>query len=336
MSVRLTCMAGLASLAFLAPTADAQGRLVFDPTPRSWADAQANAESMNGNLVTINDAAENQEVFALSGGARTWIGLNDVAVEGTFVWASGEDAPYRNWGGTEPNNAGNREDCAEMGFFADGLWNDIPCNLLRPSVIELPLPSGSLGYGTCPANLPAGRSACRVDVTGTNNLVTGQRFTFFLRVAETGRIAFRGEVKPEAGESVDQLVKFRTVSSDPSSFTLEMLAEEGSVAAPSDEAVVLDELAFTKGAGLRAAEALTAFPNPTAGAATLRFAVAEQTEASLVVYDALGREVARPVEGSVSGVVEAQLDASALPAGVYVARLVTGAGTETVRLTVVR
>ena len=90
------------------------------------------------------------------------------------------------------------------------------------------------------------------------------------------------------------------------------------------------------GSGLRLTSPLSAAPNPAGGATTLRFAVAEQTQASLVVYDALGREVARPVEGSVSGVVEAQLDAAALPAGVYVARLVTGAGTETVRLTVVR
>jgi hypothetical protein len=207
--------------------------------------------------------------------------------------------------------------------------------------VESDLVTGSLGYGTCPGDgvLPLGRFACFVDAEGTFNGETGQRFTFFLRVQETGRIAKRGEVKPQPGQTVTQSVKWQTQSSDPSEFTLEMLVEEGSVAAPSGAAEVVGTLAFTKGeVGVvaRAAEALTAFPNPATDAATLRFAVAEQTAATLAIYDALGREVARPVAGTVEGVVEAQFDASGLPAGLYVARLTTDAGTETVRLSVVR
>ena len=309
--------------------------LIFESTPRTWQEAQAYAESLGGNLVTINSAIDNAAVYALAGGTRAWIGFNDLASEGTFVWASGEPVSYTAWAGGEPNNAGE-EDCTDIGLFGSQ-WNDAACSSLFPSVIELPALTGSLDYGTCSAALPAGRAACRVQASGTNNLGTGRRYTLFLRVAETGRVAFRGEVKPEAGESLSQLVKFVTVASDPASFTLELVAVEGSVEAPTGDAFVVDALDFTKGGPmLRIAEALTAFPNPAAGAATLRFAVAEQTEASLVVYDALGREVARPVEGAVSGVVEASVDASALPAGVYVARLVTAAGAETVRLTVVR
>ena len=201
-----------------------------------------------------------------------------------------------------------------------------------------PLMTGSLGYGTCPAALPLGRSACRVDASGTFNGEQGQRYTVFLRVAETGRLAFRGEIKPQPGQTVDQSVKFRTKGVDPEAFTLEMVIEEGSVPVPSGSAEVLSTLAFTKGLGgtLRADEALTVFPNPATDAATLRFAVAEQTVATLVVYDALGREVARPVDGVVTGAVEAAFDASGLPAGLYVARLTTEAGTQTVRLSVVR
>ena len=201
---------------------------------------------------------------------------------------------------------------------------------------EPPAVMGFLAYGTCPAALPAGRFRCAVEASGTNNLTVGQRYTVFLRVAETGRIAFRGETKPEGLEDLTQDVRFRTVASDPAAFTLELVVEMGSVASPSGEALVIGSLAFTKGAGLRAAEALTVYPNPTASQATLRFAVAEQAEATLVVYDALGREVARPVEGAVSGVVEASFDGSDLPAGLYVARLTTAQGSETVRLSVVR
>ena len=201
----------------------------------------------------------------------------------------------------------------------------------------LALAAGTLARGTCPATLPPGRSACKVDASARLTADEGRRFTVFLRVRETGRIAFRGEVKPAAGQTASQAIKFTTKRSDPASFTLELVAERGSVPAPSVSAEVVATLAFTKAGGsLRAAEPLTAFPNPATDAATLRFAVAEAGEATLVIYDALGREVARPVDGEVSGLVEAAVDAGALPAGLYVARLVTAGRTETVRLSVVR
>ena len=200
-----------------------------------------------------------------------------------------------------------------------------------------PALTGSLGYGTCPAALPLGRSACRVDASGTFDLDQAQRYTVFLRVQETGRIAKRGEIKPSPTGTASQAIKFSTTAADPASFTLELVAEAGSVAAPSGAATVIGTLAFTKGdAGLRASEGLTAFPNPATNQATLRFAVTGSQAATLAIYDALGREVARPVDGQVSGAVEASFDASALPAGLYVARLVTATGTETVRLSVVR
>ena len=200
------------------------------------------------------------------------------------------------------------------------------------------LADGSLAYGTCPEVLPPGRSACRVEARSTFAGEWGQRFTVFLRVAETGRVAFRGEVKPEAGGAVEQGLRFRTVGADPAAFTLELVAEAGSVAAPSPAAQVLGTLAFRKGgAGLRADAPLSAYPNPAAGSATLSFALAEATDATVVVYDALGRAVARPVRGEVEGAVTAALDVSSLPPGLYVVRLTTASGrAETVRLSVAR
>ena len=312
--------------------------LVFDSQFRSFQNAEAYAQSLGGHLVSIANAAENEAVrqlFVQSGSTQIWIGFNDIASEGAFVWTDGSPVTFTAWNVGEPNNSGG-EDCADM--EGPGSWNDLPCFYELNSVIEIPrLTDASLGYGTCSASLPAGRAACRVEALATNNLDTGVRYTVFLRVAETGRVAFRGEVKPGAGQTIERLIKFVTIADDPSSFTLELVAEEGSVEAPTGDAFVVDALGFTKGGPmLRATEALAVFPNPTAGAATLRFAVAEQTEASLVVYDALGREVARPVEGTVGGVVEAQLDGADLAAGLYVARLVTAAGAETVRFSVVR
>lgn len=97
-----------------------------------WLAAEATAVALGGHLVTINDAEENEWIrteFGTYGGVnrRTWIGYNDVAIEGQFEWSSGEAATFSNWNAGEPNNAGAGEHYAE--FFGDvGLWNDMPEN----------------------------------------------------------------------------------------------------------------------------------------------------------------------------------------------------------------
>src|SRR3954469_13881525 len=66
----------------------------------TWTASEAEAVGLGGHLVTINDTAENQWVlntfFPLTGVpyASLWIGLNDAANEGQFVWASGEPVTF--------------------------------------------------------------------------------------------------------------------------------------------------------------------------------------------------------------------------------------------------
>ena len=84
--------------------------------------------------------------------------------------------------------------------------------------------------------------------------------------------------------------------------------------------------------GLRAV-----FPNPAASAARVRFALAAPGAVRLDVLDALGREVLTLADRTfAAGDHEAEVDVSDLPAGVYVVRLATAAGTEAARLTVAR
>jgi hypothetical protein len=106
---------------------------------KTWTAAKAEAETLSylgafGHLVTIENAAENAVVNTLRGVcisnpggclfSSVWIGYSDAAVEGTFVWVTGEPTVYTNWAPGEPNNSGGNEDFAHMG--AAGLWNDIP------------------------------------------------------------------------------------------------------------------------------------------------------------------------------------------------------------------
>jgi glycosidase len=83
--------------------------------------------------------------------------------------------------------------------------------------------------------------------------------------------------------------------------------------------------------------ALGAFPNPTASGAVVRYTLAAAADVRLDVYDVLGRRVATLAEGlEAAGTHEASLDASALPAGVYVLRLAAGEQSATARVTVAR
>ncbi|CCI03457.1 Calx-beta domain-containing protein [Microcystis aeruginosa] len=79
-------------------------------TATTWTDAQAQAQAVGGNLVTINDAAENQFLVNSFGSNESfWIGFTDAAQEGNWQWINGEPVTYVNWYVTEPNNNGNED-----------------------------------------------------------------------------------------------------------------------------------------------------------------------------------------------------------------------------------
>ena len=105
----------------------------------TWKQAQAEAESLGGNLVTINTAAEQNWLVSTFGRTeQLWIGLTDEVTEGQFKWASNETSTYTNWfRGTnppQPDNGGPQgEDYVVMNFGAAGQWNDYPDpNILVP------------------------------------------------------------------------------------------------------------------------------------------------------------------------------------------------------------
>jgi hypothetical protein len=79
------------------------------------------------------------------------------------------------------------------------------------------------------------------------------------------------------------------------------------------------------------------YPNPFVSAAEVRFGLPEPADVTLVVYDMLGREVARLADGPAeAGWHRARLDAIDLPGGVYVVQLRAGGSVESVRVTLVR
>jgi len=94
----------------------------------TWQEAQAQAQSLGGNLVTINNQAEQDWLVSTFGGnEQLWIGLTDEVTEGQFKWTSGETSTYTNWYGGQPDNGGpNGEDYVVLNYGSAGKWNDYP------------------------------------------------------------------------------------------------------------------------------------------------------------------------------------------------------------------
>src|SRR5688572_15573049 len=130
----------------------ANAHIYYLLSTNTWTASEAEAVGLGGHLVTINDAAENQWVqntfFPWTGDAGLWIGLNDAANEGQFVWASGEPVTFIYWYPGEPNNLGG-EDYAAIRRPGEvpptGSWNDTS-GLVHPTapmfgVVELQAPT---------------------------------------------------------------------------------------------------------------------------------------------------------------------------------------------------
>jgi glucose/arabinose dehydrogenase len=98
---------------------------------QSWEQAQAEAQNRGGNLVTINDAAEETWLKKTFGTTTAkWIGLSDRITEGNFQWVNGETTPYQNWAPGEPNDytsggtVPGGEDYVIMSWGRNKQWND--------------------------------------------------------------------------------------------------------------------------------------------------------------------------------------------------------------------
>ena len=118
--------------------------------------------------------------------------------------------------------------------------------------------------------------------------------------------------------------------------TLDLSLALGNIAAGQGE-VEAGKMTATTTASVRAPVEFSVRPNPSAGAFRVSLTLVETADVRVVVFDALGREVAVLHEGPAPlGALGVSLDGTSLPAGVYVVRATVryAAGTSVLTRTV--
>ncbi|XP_034052518.1 galactose-specific lectin nattectin-like [Gymnodraco acuticeps] len=86
---------------------------MYKHAAKTWADAEVDCIALGGNLASI----PNQEVYtfirkiintATNANEQTWIGGNDLAKEGVWMWSDGTKFVAKNWSPGQPDNKGSR------------------------------------------------------------------------------------------------------------------------------------------------------------------------------------------------------------------------------------
>ncbi|KKP92605.1 MAG: hypothetical protein UR98_C0022G0013 [Parcubacteria group bacterium GW2011_GWA1_36_12] len=120
---------------------------ILQPT---WVEAEAEAVSLGGHLATIRNLADEQWLKTTYGTDWLWIGLNDVANLGSFVWTSGEPVSYINWNPLCPSSTNGPCNGVGYNIGVERGWNDFPDWYRLYGIIELqPVPEPSSLLALC-------------------------------------------------------------------------------------------------------------------------------------------------------------------------------------------
>ncbi|XP_076807104.1 uncharacterized protein LOC143450437 isoform X3 [Clavelina lepadiformis] len=96
----------------------------------TWQDARQQCTNAGADLVSILTGEENAFVTSHAYGT-TWIGANDLELEGTFKWSDGLAWSFADWQSGEPNGIGGNSgdaDCVTMWQDVNYKWDDNQCD----------------------------------------------------------------------------------------------------------------------------------------------------------------------------------------------------------------
>ena len=101
---------------------------IQDSPLKSWIESQSECTTYEQDLASFSS---NEEVALvgnlLSSATYFWIGLNDMDVEGSYVWTDGSDNEFTSWGINEPDT-GTQYNCV---LAKQNIWGTYTCTNLN-------------------------------------------------------------------------------------------------------------------------------------------------------------------------------------------------------------
>ncbi|XP_022806221.1 lectin BRA-3-like, partial [Stylophora pistillata] len=94
----------------------------------TWPTAETKCAKMGSNLVTVHNQEENVYIQHRHNGEKSWIGLNDRSVEGSFVWTKKGTSNFSYWAPNQPNNYTDQDCVHTLGAKNGYTWNDVSCD----------------------------------------------------------------------------------------------------------------------------------------------------------------------------------------------------------------
>jgi hypothetical protein len=149
------------------------GRFTVAPQPMSASAAAQYCRQQGGSLASIHSyeeqlqansacSAVTADATATGGGYGCWIGFEDSAAQGGFIWTDGSNVDFVNWAPGEPNGGNNvgqsavsidlrghqgsfDSQAAGNGMMRNGEWNDDgrADGVLLPAICQSSIPTGS-------------------------------------------------------------------------------------------------------------------------------------------------------------------------------------------------
>lgn len=148
----------------------------YNPTTKSryykitggdWTQLRAFAQSMGGDLATIEDAAENTWVrnTVVGNNSKPFIGLNDALTEGSLVWADGSSSAFRAWRVGEPQNTASKDYVRYDGQTA-GTWEIVTVAFSPEAIVEIKPVNGE----QAPVRVPSEQPTIQAGLTAANQV----------------------------------------------------------------------------------------------------------------------------------------------------------------------
>ncbi|CAB4017889.1 Hypothetical predicted protein [Paramuricea clavata] len=119
-----------------------QSYFQFVATPIPQGEAKKVCLEKKGDLASTSSKEEQAFLFRTfvetnsASGDFVWVGLNDIAEEGTFVWTDGSPNTYAKFADGQPDNYVNNEHCINILKLENGDYGDAPCDATFTFICE--------------------------------------------------------------------------------------------------------------------------------------------------------------------------------------------------------